>query len=54
MKQKEKSSYVDFRTDVEISRYSHIQLVEKDERLISFNYQKLRGKFPFFPPKYVV
>ena len=39
MKQKEKSAYVDFRTDVETSRNRHIQLVEKDERLISFNYQ---------------
>ena len=49
MKQKNKSAYVDFRTDVETSRNRHIQLVEKDERLISFNYQNLRGNFPFFP-----
>ena len=41
MKQKNKSAYVDFRTDVETSRNRHIQLVEKDERLISFNYQNL-------------
>ena len=52
MKQKEKSAYVDFRTDVETSRYRHIQLVEKDERLISFNYQNLQGKLPIFPQNF--
>ena len=49
MKQKNKSAYVDFRTDVETSLDGHIQLVEKDERLISFIYQNLQGNFPFSP-----
>ena len=52
MKQKNKSAYVDFRTDVETSRNRHIQLVEKDERLISFNYQILQGNFPIFPQNF--
>ena len=45
MKQKEKSANVDFRTEVETSRYRHIQLVEKDERLICFQCNLCKMEF---------
>jgi hypothetical protein len=40
--EKEKSTCIDFQTDVETSRHRHIQLVESDKSLISFNYQNLQ------------
>ena len=45
MKQKEKSAYVDFRTDVETSLDRHIQLVEKDGCLISFQCNLCKMEF---------
>ena len=40
--EQEKSTCIDFQTDVETSRHRHIQLVESDKSLISFNYQNLQ------------
>ena len=41
-----KSACIDFRTNLENSLEGHNQLVDSNERLISFNYQFSRGKFP--------
>ena len=35
--EQEKSTCIDFQTDVETSRHRHIQLVESDKSLIFFN-----------------
>ena len=43
-KEKEKSTCIDFQTDVETSLNRHIQLVESDKSLISFNYQNLQKR----------
>jgi hypothetical protein len=39
MKTKKKSACIDFRTNLETSLNGHIQLVDSNERLISFHYQ---------------
>ena len=41
-----KSACIDFRTNLENSLEGHNQLVDSNERLISFHYQFSRGKFP--------
>jgi hypothetical protein len=48
MKTKKKSACIDFRTNLETSLNGHIQLVDSNERLISFNYRFSRGEFPIF------
>ena len=46
MNKNKKSACIDFRTNLEHSLEWHNQLVDSNERLISFNYQFSRGKFP--------
>ena len=47
-----KSACIDFRTNLENSLEGHNQLVDSNERLISFNYQNLQGKLPIFPQNF--
>ena len=48
MKTKKKSACIDFRTNLEMSPNRHVQLVDSDERLISFDNRLLRGEFTHF------
>ena len=48
MKTKKKSACIDFRTNLETSPNGYIQLVDSNERLISFNNRFSRGEFTHF------